>query len=317
MSQGALVSSGIIARGTEQIFDSMPVEDFEPSAEDAERNSNLLMLGNSFGMFMGTSGGKIRTKTGNGSYVESRDNAANLGFARLLESMEGGSFVIAPVFDYGKTKYDSYLSDGRQGHGTTKHFLGGLFVRKVNKNGFYWDCSFRGGKTKTDFTSNDFIMGSRRINVGYNDSTPAFAGHIRLGKLTRLDKNNLLHFYGIYSHSHVNGMNTTISTGEHYNFDSVDNGTFMLGYRLTTRTSSISQIYTGLAYQYQFNGSTSATYRGYTTPKAETKGSTGIIELGWLIRPNRKNPWALDINVTGRFGWQKGVYASAGVKKSF
>ena len=138
--------------------------------------------------------------------------------ARVLAAPDSRPFVIAPVIDYGKTTYDSYLSDGTKGHGSSKYFLGGLLVRKMNKNGFYWEGSFRGGKADTE------------------------------------------HVYGVYSHTHVNGMNTKISTGERYSFDSVDNGTFMLGYRLTTRTSPISRLYTGLAFQYEFNGSTSATW---------------------------------------------------------
>lgn len=316
-NQGALVSSGEISRGTERLVDTLPIEDFEPGSEESGETSKMIMLSQSFGFFSNAGGGKIKTKTGNGSYVESRSNGFNAGFARILPDPDHASLIVAPVFDYGKSSYDSYLADGTHGHGDTKYFLGGLFIRKVNKNGFYWEGSFRGGKSDVTFSSKDFMMGNQPVNVGYNDSTPAFAGHIRLGMLKRLDKNNLMHIYGSYSHSHVNGMSSTISTGEHYKFDSVDNGTFMLGYRLTTRTSKISRIYTGLAFQYQFNGSSSVNYRGYSTPKAEMKGATGILELGWQIRPNKSNPWSLDINLTGRFGLQKGFAASAGLKKSF
>ncbi|MBE8952052.1 MAG: hypothetical protein SR1Q7_02770 [Quinella sp. 1Q7] len=52
--------------------------------------------------------------------------------------------------------------------------------------------------------------------VGYSDSSPAFAGHVRGGKLQRFDKNNLMHIYGVYSHTHVNGMDKTFSTGKRY-----------------------------------------------------------------------------------------------------
>ena len=298
-------------------MDSIRVEDFDPTDEESKENSSLKMISNSWGIFADMNGGKIKTKTGSGSYIQGKNRGFNMGLARMSGTPDNAPFVIAPVFDYGKTTYDSYLSDGTHGHGNAKYFLGGIFLRKMNKNGFYWEGSFRGGKADTNFYSHDFLRGSQRSSVGFDDSTPAFAGHVRIGKLKRLDKNNLMHVYGVYSHSHVNSMSTKLTTGEKYNFDSVDNGTFMLGYRLTTRTSKISQIYTGLAFQYQFNGSTSATYRGYTTPKAEIKGATGILELGWQIRPKKSHPWALDINFTGRIGLQKGITASAGVKKAF
>ncbi len=317
LNQGAIVSAGEISNGTFRIMDSLHVEDFDPTDEQSKENQGLMMVSNSWGIFADTSGGKIKTKTGSGSYIQSKSRGMNLGLARVLADPSSAPFVIAPVIDYGKTTYDSYLSDGTHGHGSSKYFLGGLFIRKMKKNGFYWEGSFRGGKADTNFSSHDFLSGYKRSNVGFDDSTPAFAGHIRIGKLKRLDKNNLMHVYGSYSHSHVNSMNTTLTTGEHYSFDSVDNGTFLLGYRLTTRTSPISRIYTGLAFQYQFNGSTSATYRGYTTPEAEIKGATGILELGWQIKAKKSNPWALDLNFTGRVGLQKGISASAGVKKSF
>ena len=317
LNQGAIVSTGEIANDTLRIMDSLRVEDFDPTDEESKEATNLMMLSTTFGFFSDMSGGKVKTKTGNGSYIESRSRGVNFGLARFLSEPSTAPFVIAPVFDYGKTSYDSYLSDGTHGHGDSKYFLGGLLIRKMNANGLYWEGSFRGGKSKTDFFSNDLVSGVNKVSIGYSDSTPAFAGHIRVGKLKRLNKNNLMHIYGIYSHTHVNGMDTTISTGERYSFDSVDSGTFMLGYRLTTRTSKISNIYTGLAFQYQFNGSTSATYRGYTTPRAEIKGATGILELGWQIKPKRSNPWVVDVNFTGRIGLQKGFSASAGIKKSF
>ena len=317
LNQGAIVAAGEISNDTYRIMDSIRVEDFDPTDEQSKENVNLMMISNSWGIFADTSGGKIKTKTGSGSYIESRSRGMNLGLARVTSNPNSTPFVIAPVIDYGKTNYDSYLADGTHGHGNSKHFLGGLFIRKMNKNGFYWEGSFRGGKADTSFSSDDFFRGSLRSTVGFDDSTQAFAGHVRVGKLKRLNKNNLMHVYGSYSHTHINGMNTTISTGENYNFDAVDNGTFLMGYRLTTRTSPISRFYTGLALQYQFNGSTSATYRGYTTSKAEIKGATGILEIGWQIRPRKSHPWALDINLTGKIGLQKGLSASAGVKKTF
>lgn len=316
LNQGAIVPANEISQSTQSLMDILPVEDFEPNSEESEGSAKLMMISNSWGFFSDANGGKLRTKTGHGSYVQSRGNGIGLGFARSSENPSGASFIISPVFDYGKSKYDSYLSNGTHGHGEAKYFLGGLFFRKMNANGFYYEASFRGGKTDIDFNSNDLFTGNGR-GVAYDDSTTAFAGHVRLGKLRRLDRNNLLHIYGIYSHTHTNGMDTKISTGEHYRFDSVDSGIFQLGYRLTTAISPISKIYTGLAWQYQFNGSTSATYRGFTTPEAGIKGSTGILELGWQIRPRRTNPWALDINITGRLGLQKGIAASAGVRKAF
>jgi len=42
----------------------------------------------------------------------------------------------------------------------------------------------------------------------------------------------------------------------------------------------------GLAYQYAFNGNAKVTYNpGGTTPNPGVKGSSGMLELGWQMKP--------------------------------
>lgn len=131
----------------------------------------------------------------------------------------------------------------------------------------------RGDSAETDFSSNNLLS-------SYNAGTPVFAGHLRSGRFLRINKNNLLHYYGIYSHNLFNGFGADLSSGEHYDFDSVDSGKFRIGYRLTTRVSNLSKLYTELAYQYEFNGNTSAKYKDFTTAESKVKGSSEMLELG-------------------------------------
>ena len=108
-----------------------------------------------------------------------------------------------------------------------------------------------------------------------------------------------------------------MSSGEHYDFSSANAGKLRIGYRLTTRTSKISQIYTGLAYQYEHLSGVNATYKGYNTADSGHNGSSGMLELGWIIKPLKENPWTVNINATGWIGNQRGVKAFAKVQKSF
>ena len=307
-SQGVMNTGGTISRGTDRIIDWLPPEELEEAIADGESISET--VSNNFGIFANIEGAKLRIKTGAGSYVDSKGGGIDLGFARAIEDSRGGSLVFAPLFDYGKTSFDSYLADGTHGSGHSRYFAGGIIGRKIWKNGVYLEGSFRGGSAKTDFASDNLLS-------SYSESAPVFAGHIRAGRLLRMNKNNLLHYYGIYAHNHLNGFSADLSSGEHYDFDSVDSGKFKIGYRMTTRVSNLSKIYTGLAYQYEFNGSTSANYKGYTTTEAKVKGSSGMLELGWQMHKNKESAWLVDFNVTGWAGVQKGVTASAKVKKSF
>ena len=131
------------------------------------------------------------------------------------------------------------------------------------------------------------------------------------------NKNNLLNVYGFYYHTHQGGSSADLSSGEHYNFSSANAGRLRLGYRMTTRTSKISQVYTGLAYQFEHNGGVTARYKDYSTGGENHKGSSGMLELGWIIKPLRDNPWTVDINATGWIGNQRGVKAFAKIQKAF
>ena len=307
-AQGVLNTGVTLSRGTDRIIDWLPPEELDEAVADGENIVDV--VSNNWGIFLNLEAAKLKTKTGSGSYVDSKGGGIDLGFARALTDSRGGSFIFAPIFDYGKTRFDGYLADGTHGSGHSRYFAGGVIGRKTWRNGVYLEGSFRGGSSKTDFAS-DYLAAS------YSKSTPVFAGHIRAGRLLRINKNNLLHYYGLYSHNHVNSFGATLSTGEHYDFDSVDSGKFKIGYRLTTRVSNLSKLYTGLAYQYEFNGSASANYKGYKTVEAEVKGSSGMLELGWQLHANKESAWLVDFNVTGWIGVQKGVTASAQVKKSF
>ena len=127
----------------------------------------------------------------------------------------------------------------------------------------------------------------------------------------------MLDFYGQYQHTYQGSAEATLSSGEHYSFSSANSGRFRIGYRMTTRTSKISQIYTGLAYQYERTGGVSAKYQEYSTSGEHYGGSSGMLEIGWVVRPLKNNPWAVDINATGWIGNQRGVKAFAKVLKSF
>ncbi len=293
--------------------------DFEndEGADSPQESSNIVIVEpKGWEIFANAGGGSLRTKAGNGSYVDMTSKSINLGFARSLES-SSGRFTIAPIVDYAHGNYDSYLADGTHGTGSTRYIAGGLIARRMLQKGFYYETSIRAGKVKTDFASDNLDKTGVFGRVTYDTLATTVSGHLKLGKVFRLNKNNLLDVYSVYYHAHQNGMNTDLSSGEHYNFSSADSGRFRIGYRLTTRTSKISKIYTGLAYQYENASGITATYKNYETPSAGDGGSSGMLEIGWVIKPLKVSPWAVDINATGWVGHQRGITAMAKLQKAF
>ena len=248
--------------------------------------------------------GKLRTNTGDGGRVKNETSNFDLGLARTYEGASG-RWTIAPIFEHGKGNYDAFLSNGIKGYGDTKYSAGGLIARRINNAGFYFEGSARLGRTKNNFASDDFIYQNEAVRATYHTSAPIF-----------------LDMYGIYAYTRQGGSNATLSTGEPYKFSSISSSRFRLGYRLTTRTSRISRIYTGLAYQYEHTSDSEtraidADGVSWNLPSSGSKGSSGMIELGWLIKPKQDNPWLVDVNATAWFGHQKGLTAMAKIKKSF
>ena len=287
--------------------------------DDAENTDATDTLGvheaSGFSIFFNVGGGKIKTKTGDGTWTNSKKGNYDFGLARSIDS-KYGTWYFAPLVEYAQGNYDSLLPNGIRGYGNTKYTAGGVIARRLNNNGFYYETSLRLGRAESDFASNDFIVQGEKTRVTYNMSTPVFAGHVRVGVAKKLGKSNVLDIYGIYAYARQNDMDTDLSSGEHVEFSSVHASRFRIGYRLTSRTSKISRVYTGLAYQYETVSDATATAIDYSKRSKGLKGSSGMIELGWQIKPSKSNPWLLDINATGWVGYQRGFNATARMQRS-
>lgn len=266
--------------------------------------------------FFFNSGSKaVSTKSSSGSVKTSRGSYA-LGFARSFKS-DFGKIYVAPVFESASGNYTAMLSNNMLGSGKIKYRAGGIIARLMQENGFYFEGSFRAGRTENNFASNDFIISGYPTHVTYTMEAPILTGHLRLGNAIKIDANNIFDLYGIYFATRQSGKTATLSTGDNVNFNSAFAQTFRLGYRLTTKLNKVSKIYSGLAWQYEKNSDSIATATNYFRQSDGAKGSSGMLELGWQIKPNKFTSWTLDLNATGWVGRQQGFNVFAKAEKSF
>ena len=186
----------------------------------------------------------------------------------------------------------------------------GIFAKQTNSNGLYYEGSLRGGRTKSDYSSKI----SPVAHASYDSSATYWAAHLGIGKLKDIGGNNTLDYYGKYFYSrtgsddamiHINGADDA-----RMNFDAVNSHRLRLGARLTHALNERNKIYGGLAYQYEFKGDARASYRGDSTPSPSVKGSSGMLELGWQVKPGAKSPMMIDLGVTGWLGKQRGITAN-------
>ena len=283
------------------------------AAEQAKSGTPDVQNVGGFTPFAAFGGSGMRAESG--SYVDTRGYGLNVGFARELPNSQG-KLLFGPVVEYGGGSYDSYLDNGTHGEGGSHYFGVGIMARQVNHDGFYYEGSLRGGRVTSDYKAD--LDGVGRVN--YDSASNYFAAHLGAGKAFDIGSGNTLDGYFKYFYSHQAGDTATIhiagmndETGE---FDAVDNHRIRLGARLTHTINEKNKLYGGLAYQYEFGGEARAHFNGNGVPSPSVKGSSGMLELGWQVKPE-KSPVAIDLGVTGWAGKQRGVTGQLGFKWNF
>ncbi|MBR1761715.1 MAG: autotransporter outer membrane beta-barrel domain-containing protein [Schwartzia sp.] len=282
-------------------------------AESAKDSAGAQSVGG-FTPFAAFGGQSMRAQSG--SYVDTKGFGLNIGFARELPNSQG-KLLFGPVVEYGGGNYTSRLEDAADTRGDGKaHYFGvGIMARQVNHNGFYYEGSVRGGRVTSDYES--FINNQK---VDYDSSSNYFAAHVGVGKAFSVGGGNTLDGYLKYFYSHQAGDDVTIhgsTTGdEDWSFDAVNSHRIRIGARLTHKVNEKNSFYGGLAYQYEFGGEARAHYNGTATPSPSVKGSSGMLELGWQVKPG-DGPLTLDLGFTGWAGKQRGGSVQLGATWSF
>lgn len=308
LGEGAANAISMIDSGTDRLLNWLPPEEIET------RGINKTTQ---FEWFMGAGAEFLNIDTGNNSKLKNKNGGTNVGAARALKNRHG-MFIFAPITDYGASTYTSSLEDGTKGGGNSQYFTAGLIARQWNTNGMYYEASFRAGQLKTSFISDNFYVGNEPTHVSYTDNTPCYTGHVRIGWRGKVSPQNIMDIYGVYSHNHVSGIDAEISkVNQTYHLDSSDSKRFRLGARLTREINDHNRFYSGLAYQYEFGGEVIGNYMGYETRKVGVKGSSGMVELGWQLKPTPNSAVMLDSALVGWFGTQKGFAFQCKLKKDF
>lgn len=298
----------LASQGFAQAANAVAIE----AAESAKNGGEGAAAAGGFTPFAAFGGSGMRAESG--SYVDTRGFGLNVGFARELSNRQG-KLLFGPVVEYGGGSYDSYLDNGVHGEGGSHYFGVGIMARQTNRSGFYYEGSVRGGRVTSDYKSY-----FNHQNVDYDSASNYWAAHVGVGKAFSLGGGNTLDGYVKYFYSHQAGddvtMHGSVTGDEDWSFGSVDSHRVRIGARLTHKVNERNSLYGGLAYQYEFGGEATAHYNGGSTPSPSVKGSSGMLELGWQVKPGA-GPLTLDLGVTGWAGKQRGGSVQLGATWSF
>ena len=251
-------------------------------------------------------------KLDTGSHVDLKAWNMNLGFAKKINN-NSGKLIIAPVIEYGRGSYDSYLDNGTHGDGDAHFWGAGLMAKQLNDDGLYYEGSLRAGRMSTDYQS--AVAGG----IKYDSDATYYAAHLGMGKVVQLNDKDTIDYYGKLFYTRQQGDKVTVGTGATYDFDATTSLRTRLGARYTHQLSEKNAFYAGLAWQHEFDGESNAivatTLGSASAPAPSMKGNTGIMELGWRV--NNSDKFELGLGVNGSVGKQKGVGFNLSLNFSF
>lgn len=266
-----------------------------------------------FTPFYAITNGSMTYRTG--SHVKVRGTNLIVGFSRKIEKPTR-RLLIAPLIEYGRGNYDSYLDSGEHGHGHHRNIGGGIVFSSKLSDGKFYEGSIRAGRIKTDFESNSFGI-RKNVYETFKTNSPYIGAHIGVGREIQHSKKEIVTYSLKFLYSHTGAENMTLSTGENYHLSSVNSYRIKLGIQEEYEPNNIHNFYLGAGLEYEFNGKAYGEHGGLRTDTPSTKGLSGIFEFGWIIKPRGDEKFSLDLSGVGSVGKNRGLTGRLGINWRF
>ena len=253
--------------------------------------------------------GTMRAETG--SYADTKGYNLSLGWAKE-QNVKAGKLLFTPFVEYGRGSYDSYLDDGTHGSGKISYLGGGVMGRIEKANGIWAEAALHAGRAQSDYAGSIFAGTTSR----YDGSSGYYAAHFGIGKMRKIGTSDGLNTYLRYFYSKQDGMSTQLNTGEDYDFGAVASHRLRLGFTYSHRENAGKELYAGLAYEYEFDGTATASYQGFNAPSPSLTGGSVMVELGYRFAPKGSRV-SYDLHMTGWQGKRRGMTGGAQVNWAF
>lgn len=264
--------------------------------------------------FFAASHSSMRHTTG--SHVDVRGCSMVLGLSRKLEKPDR-QILIAPVVEYGKGRYNSYLDDGTHGWGNTSYWGLGLVCRTTCKDGNFYEASLRGGRLRSDYSSNDYIYNGQKSSEHFASTSAYYGAHFGLGREIGWQRRHKFTYYGKYFYTYNGPETYRLRNGQAYRTSSAQSHRLRLGVRDTYAINEKNKTYLGLAWEHEFAGSAYATCNGRRTEAPSIRGNSYMLEIGWVIKPYADDTLSFDISAAGWLGRQRGITGRLGINWLF
>ncbi|MDR3259362.1 MAG: autotransporter-associated beta strand repeat-containing protein, partial [Fusobacteriaceae bacterium] len=219
----------------------------------------------------------------------------------------GNSTLKAGVFFEGgngsyKTYNDFVGYSSVHGKGENKYFGVGLILRTDYESGLYWDASVRLGRTDYEFKTSN--LGGQHAD--YKSSNVYYGAHFGLGYQYKTEA-NVIDWYGkvFYNRQQKDSVHVLNQKVE---FGAMSSLRTKVGVRFTHKIENSFGLYSGIAYQNEFRGTTNGSVVGFGDIDAPSmRGSVGIGEIGFRYEGVR---FDTKIGIQGYIGKIEGISGS-------
>ena len=251
-----------------------------------------------------------------GSYVDMRGTCMVVGMSKKTEK-NGRRTLLAPVFEYGYGNYDACLDEGTCGQGNSRYYGIGFVFRNTFKDGSFYEGSLRGGRLNLDYSTNDYVYNGQKTHENFDSSTFYAGAHLGAGREVNWQPRHKITYYGKFFYTHTGAEDIRLSNGQLYQTSHVNSERLRLGIRDSYELDKKNKLYCGLAWEYEFDGSAYATYDGLRTETPQLRGSSYMLELGWVVKPKGNDHLSVDVSATGWLGRQRGITGRLGINWMF
>jgi hypothetical protein len=247
-------------------------------------------------VFAGVIGGSSILDTGGDSEASVAHAAMLAGLGRRL-----GDILLAGYFETGRGWYDATLNGDRLNKNDRADYFGGGALARLDFGDFFAEGSVHAGVTRTAFGG---VVRGMPVEfdsrAAYCGADAVFGRRLDLGS-SRLDLSLAYGWNRLAGDAVRVGANNAA-------LDSVDSHRLRAGGRWAAFGSEGFAPYAGAAAEYELDGESSGRISGHSLVAAETRGLTGVGELGLRLGGAG---YTADIGIEGYLGRRLGVAAKA------
>ncbi len=266
-------------------------------------------------------GSSVRHETGSSVNVSAVSLVAGLG--KGFET-GAGNLAVGAFFEYGKGSYTTNNSfDDRSdidGDGNAWYMGGGIMARmdfvQTGPGHFYAEGSAHMGTLHNEYDSNDLYDPNGNV-AKFDMDSPYYSLHGGLGYVWNFAEGHDLDLYGKYIWSRVQGTDDSLTTKDKFDYDDMDSNRIRLGVRYSYAGNARFSPYIGAAFEHEFSGSCDSRAYGHPVAAPSFEGSSGMGELGLVMRPTVSVPLSLNLGVQGYVGQKQGVSGNCTIMYEF